>query len=204
MDTRLYTPPPAWHLRPVRFTRCILIALVPLSALPAEKAEKPVGRTAHQRFNPTLEEQQALVFDTRQGATGGGRSFNAGNARVKDFQVNQRFAASKYQTADFQTRKSWFGNFKFGTKSADTKSASAIPNVNAAAPTKTAATKELSDGGKTAAVRSLPGRDRPYLGPESKKLDRTVDPNKPLPGWTGDKMDTLTLEQIRELLNKNK
>lgn len=194
----------AWHFKLVRFTLWTLLALAPLSALAAEKAEKRVGRSAQERFNPTLEQQQSLVFDTRSGAVGDARSFNAGNAQVKGFQFNQRFSPAKYETGDFQTKKPWFGNFKFGTKSVDTKSKSGIPNMNFAAATKTAAVKDVTDSGKTAAVRDLPGRDRPYLGPESKKIDHAVDPNKPLPGWTGDKMDTLTLEQIRELLNKNK
>jgi hypothetical protein len=200
----LYSRRAPWHSSRVRRLIPATLALVCASAFGAEPEKKVVGRSAKSRFNPTMEEQQSLVFDTRQGAVGDARSFGAGGVRTKDFQFNQRFAAAKYQTGDFQAKKSWFGNFKFGTKSVDTRSKSGIPNANAEAPVKTASTKEASDSGKTAAVRDLPGRDRPYLGPESKKLDRAVDPNKPLPGWTGDKLDVLTLEQIRELLNKNK
>lgn len=204
MVCALYTPRAACHCSRVRLLIPATLALVCASAFAAEPEKKPVGRSINQRFNPTIEEQQSLVFDPRQGAAGKGQTFNAGSAQTKSFSFNQRFAPAKYETAGYQTKKSWFGNFKFGAKSADTRGKSEIPNVNTAAATKTAATNDSSYAGKTAAVRDLPGRDRPYRGPESKKIDRAVDPNKPLPGWTGDKMDVLTLEQIRELLNKNK
>lgn len=187
--------------------RSILPALLALSCAPlfaAEKEDKPIGRSVHERF-ASPHENPHLTFDTRQGAVGNGRTFSAGSARTKDFQFNQRFAPVKYQTSEFaQTKKSWFGNFKFGTKSADTRTKSTIPNVDTPAPTSTAETKDARDGGKTAAVRDMPGRDRPYLGPESKKFDRSIDPAKPLPGWAGDKLEVLSLEQVRELLNKNK
>jgi hypothetical protein len=204
MLCRLYTREAACHLSRVRFLIPATLAFVCASAFGADPKRESLGRTAHQRFNPTLEEQQALVFDTRQGAAGNARSFNGGSARVKEFKFNQKVASSTFETGDFQTKKSWFGNFKFGAKSVDTRSKSGIPNANAEAPVKTAATKEAPGAGKMASVREMPGSDRPYLGPESKKLDRAVDPNKPLPGWTGDKLEVLTLEQIRELLNKNK
>lgn len=200
----LYRPPVACHSCAVRFLLPALLALTCAPLLAAEKKEKPVGRTLQQRFASPVE-QQDLVFDTRQGAVGNGRSFDAGTARTKGFHFNQRFAPAKYETAEFsQTKKSWWGNFKFGTKAANTRTKSEVPNANKEAATKTAETREAHDSTKTAAVRDLPGRDRPYLGPERKNLDRSIDPTKPLPGWAGDRLEVLSLEQIRELLNKNK
>lgn len=177
----------------------LLLALFAASPLLAEPAEKAVGgRTMHQRFGPI---DQSLAFDPRQGAVGQGQTFNSRSATTRSFHYDQKVAPAKYETREFAPKTSWFSKLKFWTKEAPT---TAAREGNREAPTKTAAVKEARDAGKTMAVRDLPGGDRIYLGPERAKLDRAVDPNKPLPGWTGNKMETLTLEEVRELLNKNK
>jgi len=181
-----------------------------------------LGRTMQQRFNATIAEQQALVFDTRSGAVGDARAVAPSGVRTKDFHFNQRYTPAKYETGQFQTKKSWFGNFKFGAKSAKLSPRSEIPNANTAAPLKaapmkTAPTKEAPDSTKTAAVRDLPDGDRPYLGPERKKLDRPIDPasvanwrdgqakiNGGAPVEQFETLKPLTVEDVREILNKNK
>jgi hypothetical protein len=212
-----------WHFRHVRFAfSAFLLALACLPAVAADKEDKPLGRTVQQRFNASMAEQQALVFDTRSGAAGDGRSIAAGSAQTKGFQFNQRYSPAKYEAGEFQTKKSWFGNFKFGSKSAQLSAKSEIPNANAAAPLKaapmkTATTKEAHDSGKTAAVRDLADRDRPYLGPERKKLERPLDPASVADWRDGqtvingggpiekfDSLKPLSVEDVRELLNKNK
>jgi hypothetical protein len=185
----------------VRRPSVILLALLTAPWLYAEPAEKPVGRSINQRFG-TID--QGLVFDPRQGAVGQGQSFNTRTASLNSFQYEQKVAPSKYDTREFAPKTSWFSRLKFWTKDANPKSASQVPNISREADTKTAAVKDARDAGKTMPVRGLAGGDRVYLGPERAKLDRSVDPNKPLPGWTGDKLQTLTLEEVRELLNKNK
>jgi hypothetical protein len=179
----------------------ILLALVAVPALSAEPAEKPAGRTIQQRFGAI---DQALVFDPRQGAVGNGQTFSTRNAPSGEFRYDQKIAPSKYETREFAPKTSWLSRLKFWTRDANTKGTREIPNANRQAETKTAAVKESRDAGKTMAVRDVPGGDRTYLGPERAKLDRSVDPTKPLPGWTGNKMEVLTLEEVRVLLNKNK
>jgi hypothetical protein len=208
----------------VRFTHSALVlALACVPAIAAEKKEeKPLGRTMQQRFNATIAEQQALVFDTRSGAVGDARAVEPTGVRTKDFHFNQRYTPAKYETGQFQTKKSWFGNFKFGSKSAKLSTKSEIPNANTAAPLKaapmkTAPTKEAHDSTKTAAVRDLHDGDRPYLGPERKKLDRPIDPasvanwrdgqakiNGGAPVEQFETLKPLTVEDVREILNKNK
>ncbi|HYR57014.1 MAG TPA: hypothetical protein VEO95_00220 [Chthoniobacteraceae bacterium] len=180
----------------------ILLALFAASPLFAEPADKPVGRTVNQRFGSI---DQSLVFDPRQGAVGQGQTFSTRVAQAPSFQYEQRVEPKKFETRDAPLVKtSWLSKLKFWVKDANTKSGHEIPNASRQVDTKTAPVKEARDAGKLAAVRDLPGGNRTYLGPERAKLDRSVDPNKPLPGWAGDKLDTLTLEQVRELLNKNK
>lgn len=160
-----------------------------------------MGRTLAQRFGSI---DQGLVYNPGESSVGPGKAFNARGAQTNSFQYDQKVAPSKYETREFAPKTSWFSRLKFWTKDASTSGAHEVPNVSRQADTKTAAVKEARDSGKTMPVRNLPGGDRVYLGPERAKLDRAVDPNKPLPGWTGDKLETLSLEQVRELLNKNK
>ena len=179
----------------------LLLTLFAASTLFAEPAEKPVGRSLAQRFGSI---DQSLVFDPGPGSVGQGRAFNARGAQTNTFQYDQKIAPSKFETREFAPKTSWFSRLKFWAKDANTNGAHEVPNISRQAETKTAAVKEARDAGKIAAVREMPGSDRVYLGPERAKLDRAVDPNKPLPGWAGNKLDVLTLEQVRELLNKNK
>jgi hypothetical protein len=186
----------------VRRTVPLLFTLLLAPTVFAEPAEKPLGRTLDQRFGKL---DQGLVFDPRQGAIGEGRGFQAGNAQTKSFQFNQSYNPGKYETREFTPKKSsWLSKLNFFAKAAPTEGTHEVPNLGRQAETKTAAVKEARDADKIAATRDLPDGNRPYLGPESKKLDRSVDPAKPLPGWAGDRMETLTLGQVRELLNKNK
>lgn len=218
----LYRPGVLCHWSAVRFLVLPVCVLVGLPVFAAETEDKPVGRSIAERFgSPT--KQQELVFDTRQGAVGNGRSFTAGAAHTKDFQFSQRFAPAKYETTEYATKKSWFGNFRFGSKPADLRTKSDIPNADTAAalksaPTKSAATKDAREGTKTMAVRDLPDGDRDYLGPERQKLNNAVDP-KTLADWrksgevvvdagtyvervTG--LKQLSVDDVREILNKNK
>jgi hypothetical protein len=185
----------------VRRPFSFLLALFAASPLFAEPAEKPLGRSLAQRFGPM---DQNLVFDPRQGAVGQGQTFNARGAQTSTFQFDQKVTPAKFETREFTPKASWFSRLKFWTKNASPSGAHEVPNISKQVETKTAAVKDARDASKTVAVRDVSDGDRVYLGPERAKLDRAVDPNKPLPGWTGDKLGTLTLEQVRELLNKNK
>lgn len=213
----LYTHGAACHFSGVRSLIPALLVLACVPAFAADK-EKPLGRTPQQRFNATMEEQQALVFDTRQGAVGGGRAYEAGKAQTKGFQFGKSFAAASYETGKFQTKKSWLDRFKFGTKSANVAGTSEVPGAKETYATKKAQTKDSREGEKTAAVNELPSANREYRGPERQKLDQAIDP-KTLADWrTGGEtvvrtsstveryhnLKQLSVEDVREILNKNK
>ena len=183
----------------------LLIALsAAVPSLLAEPAEKPAGRSLAQRFG-SIEQNKNLTFDPGRVSTGQARSFvTVDRVQSLTFHYDQKLLSSSFQTKEFQSKPSWFSKLKFWSRDANTSGGHEIPNISRQAETKTALVNDSQFANKTAAVRSLPDGDRLYLGPERAKLDRAVDPNKPLPGWTDDKFGTLTLEQIRELLNKNK
>ncbi len=186
----------------MRFSPPLLLALCAASSLFAEPAEKPLGRTMEQRFGKI---DQNLAFDPRQGAVNQGRTIATDSARVATFNYDQKARTSRFETREFaQPKTSWLSKLKFWVKDANVGGGHEIPNVSRQVETKPAGVKGAYDADKAMAVRNLPGGDRTYLGPERAKLDRAVDPNKPLSGWSGDKMEPMTLEQVRELLNKNK
>ena len=150
----------------------------------------------------------------------GGRTYDTGKARVKDFYYDQKAHPGSYGTRDFYgSKKNWSGDLKFAARDANTHGRYAIPNATKAADTKTAATKEAWDAAKTAPTRGLYDGKREYLGPESAKLRTPIDPasqgdwrsagreSVANSGTSVEKYSTmkpLSIEDIRELLNKNK
>lgn len=200
----------------VRLRLPLLLALAAAPALFAEPAEKPLGRTLDQRFGKL---DQGLVFDPRQGAVGNGQTFSTKSAQAPTFQYDQRTVPGKFETKEFsQSKTSWFSKLKFWSKDANLKTGREIPNVNREAETGTSAVKDAREASRTLAVRDVPGGDRAYLGPESKKLKTAVDPKTMADwrnggesvGYTGKTVERysnlkpLSIDDVREILNKNK
>ena len=145
----------------------------------------------------------------------GGRTYAAGSARTKAFQFSQKTNPRSFATRDFAGAKpAGAGRMLFATKAANTRD----PYATKTAATRTAETKESRDAGKTAAVHDLHDGRREFLGKESGKLRQAIDPAT-LGDWrkggetvsSGSSsvekystMKQLTIEDIRELLNKSK
>ncbi len=125
------------------------------------------------------------------------------SAVSKEFYIPQKVAPKTYETRDFSGKKqSWFASLKFWAKDAPVKGKYEIPNAAAAAPVKTAPTKDAREATKTAATRELVDAHRPYLGKEAEKLNRAIDPNDQ-PRWTNDLRELKTIEDVKAMLNKN-
>jgi hypothetical protein len=187
----------------VRCPLLILPALFFAPLLSAEPAEKPLGRSQAERFGSPIQ-QKDLTFNTRQGAVGDGQTYATRSAQTASFNYDQKVSLGKYETREFsQPKTSWLSKLKFWAK--DAPVGHEVPNAGKQFETSSAQVKEARDAGKTMAVRDLSDGGRTYLGPERAKLDKSIDPNKPLPGgWQGEKLEPLSVEQVRELLNKNK
>jgi hypothetical protein len=172
------------------------------------------GRAGSQRGAEVMILDKYKSFDPSRSAVGG-RTYTLSTAQTKTFSGSKNAAVSPYRTGDFYGSKSaWSGERKFNTKQAATGS-----YATRQAQVKTASTNTAWDAGKTAAVRDLPDGQREYLGPESKKLRNAVDPAS-MADWrsgggetvvnTGKSvekystMKQLTVDDIRDLLNKNK
>lgn len=146
-------------------------------------------------------------FDTAQAASGGGRSFGAKSARSKSFGFEQKFSAGEFRSKEFSGSKSaWMGNFKFSSKEANTRGKYEVPNAGRQVNTKTMPVVDAREGSKAMPTREFAGQ-RPYLkrGPSQDRFDRegtTPMDNRPV-GWSGT-LQPMTIDDVRELLNKNK
>ena len=177
------------------------------------------GQVGSKRGAEIFAADKYKTFDPTRNSVGG-RTYDTGNARVKDFYYDQKAHPGSYAARDFYgAKKDWSGDLKYAARDANTRGKYDIPNATKAADTKTAATKESWDAGKTAATKGLHDGQREYLGPESKKLRTPVDPAT-MADWRNGGRETvvnsgtsvekyttlkqLTIEDIRELLNKNK
>jgi hypothetical protein len=128
--------------------------------------------------------------------------FQVRGANTNSFYFQQKFQPKGYQTQSFETKGSRYTDFKFSTKDAQTKSFE-----TKAAPVKTAPVKDAREGSKTAATREFSDANRTsaFKGRNQALFDKEgpAAQSKIGPSWSGD-LKTLTVEDIREILNKNK
>ena len=159
-------------------------------------------------------------FDPSRSGVGTVREFGTGGARVKDFAGQKTARTGNFLTRMFPGSKSKAGTDReFSTGEAHARGKYEIPNADTEAARKTAETKDVHDRDKIAATRDLHDGDRPYLGPESKKLNQTVSAQEMADwrkggsesvsygGTTVERMGNLkqlSIDDVRELLNKNK
>ena len=157
----------------------------------------------------------SMSFDTRQAgvsrsfeagrASDSGRSYESGraNAGGKEFRIEQKSLTKDFPSKDFAGAKSsWFSRLNFFTKKADPKGKFEIPNASNAPGTKTVPTNVARNADKTMETRGLPDV-RPYLGKEADKISKPLDPTN-LPRTSGEMHEIKTIDDVRELLNKNK
>lgn len=143
------------------------------------------------------------TFDVNGTPGFGSRGFQTTGSRVKEYQYAQRASTGTFRTKDFaDARSARVAEKKYATNDARTNSYGG-PNAGKAYDTPSAPTREARESGRTAAVRALPGGDRPYLGPEAKKKDLALDPSN-LPREYSEFRELKTIDDVRELLNKNK
>lgn len=179
------------------------------------------GDVRSQRGAEILVPDYTREFDPNRSGVGAARKFGTGGARVKDFNFQQKVGAEGYVTRDFRGAKAnAAAERKFATADANAKGRYTIPNADQRVCDKAATTKALWDGTKVAETRDLHDGKRPFLGPESKNLSKITDP-KEMANWraggggeqvtygngTVERLGTLkqlSIDDVRELLNKNK
>lgn len=186
---------------PVRSFPSLLVFAALATAAFAQEQE----RTLVERI---MKRDENLTFDIRQGSTSS-KSYSPGQARVKEFGFSQGFRtkdfnAKQFRSKEYASKSAWMGDMRFQAQGANTSGKYQIPNLEKQAGNKTAAVKDSSDAEKAANVRAYAKGDRPYLGREADKMKQSLDKNNPPVGWQGTALKPLSIDDIREMLNKNK
>lgn len=134
---------------------------------------------------------------------GRANQFQTKAARSDTFYFQQKFQAKGYAAREFKSKGWWAGDFKFSTKAAGTKGKYEIPNSTNAVFTPVKPVQDAREAGKTMSTRDLPDGSRPYLGREARKMEKPLDPTN-LPKITNAMRELKTVEDVKELLNKNR
>jgi len=175
------------------------------------------GDVASKRGAEVLVVDPTKTFDPTRSGVGTARSVATGGARTKEFNFDQKARPGNFLTRAFSGSKSnTAAERSFVTGEAGTRS---YNTGEAPDSTKSAATRKLWDGSKIAATRNSSDSTKPFLGPESSKLRNAVDP-KTMADWRSSGVEAvsytehtversstfkpLTIEDVRDLLNKNK
>jgi hypothetical protein len=201
-ETRVKTP------RPVRSAPFFAFIALGIAAVAEELPSTPTR--GQQLFGPV---DQSREFNMKQ-MFRFGRSksdFQARDANTNSFYIQQKYQAKGYQTESFRTKSAWDGNFKFSTKDAprqksfDTKSApvktAAVKDAQMV--DKKAATREFAPGNKTSTFK---GRNQALFDKEGPAAQAKVGGGslfREPQSWSGN-LKTLTVDDVRDILNKNK
>jgi hypothetical protein len=245
----LYAEPNLWHHCTVRFPLPIaaLAALAFVGcATTQQKATRQAAKAEQKRIadNTRANEQRRMTdienrqvnsargaqildyspdqtFDVNHATSAAAHGVaTTGKAHSKDFYSDRQMRIDAYQTRNFYDSKpNQAAQRNYATGEANTKGKFLNLFAHKKADTRTAATKEAWDANKGAPTRPLTDGRRPYLGPESKKLNRPVDAAE-LANWrnggsesvgytdtTVERVSTmkqLSVDDIRDLLNKSK
>ena len=171
------------------------------------------------------------AFNLGSTVKGSSRSYGTGSANVKEFNYEQKVRTKSYAARDFWGAKpSAFTDQRFATRAARTSGNYEIPGATKKAETKTASTKAAREADLAMEVRTLSDGSRQYLGKEKKKMETPLDPREAAK-WQGSsgmataggeigestggrkyvtpveqfgQMKEISIQDLRELLNKNK
>lgn len=145
-----------------------------------------------------------LTFDTRKSASSASRSFSSKSATSKSFLFKQKGLAKEYRAKNFAGSKSaWMGDFKFAARQANTRGKYEVPNATRQANTKTMEVADARESTKGMPAREFAKSHRPYMGREADKMKKGYAPGEQPEGWSGE-LSVMTIDDVRELLNKNK
>lgn len=146
-----------------------------------------------------------ITYDTNQSSFG---ARSAGPTKVvKSGEFNTRtFLSKEYISKPYAgtEKRSWFASLFFPAKNASTSGKYEIPNATQPYGTKDAPTREARDAAKVAGTNAFVQSDLQYL--RRNRFDTSIKaaPSQGAPvGYTGD-LRPMTIDDVRDLLNKNK
>ena len=183
---RLYTGLFLWNQSIVRFWLMIPAIVLLVSYACAQETEARIQKIMNPDRNSTSYLQDKSFY--------GGKSFQqTGQAYTKDFHYTGHYAPKDYSTRSWFGASSYSATGKFKTGEANTKGNYEIPNTTKKVGSKTAGTKESSYSGKSFAIHDYETREYRAKGKSQAILDQEKKDQK-----------AMSVDQVRELLNKNK
>jgi len=151
--------------------------------------------------------------------TGFGREFNgqkafngSGRVNLKSFYFSERFQAQEYLTGAYYGQQTfWRGDFQYRTKEANTEA-----NENVRRMQRDFATREVDTVKDNQTARDAAksphdsgrkswdsGKSTAVIGRSQARFDKEGLAGQQKAGWTGDLTEIKTVEDIRNLLNKD-
>jgi hypothetical protein len=186
---RLYTGGFPWDQLNVRFSPVIPVIFLCCAVARAQDMSPRWNSIVNPDKDPTTSMQKKTYY--------GGKSFQqTGPAYTKDFYYTEHYSPKSFSTRSYYGATP-YSTGKFATNGANTKGEYEIPNAAKKADTKTAETKESSDSRKLYATRDYTTRE--YRGSEAQHLKTSLK-GEPEVG----SLKPMTVDQVRDLLNKNK
>jgi len=158
-------------------------------------AASAMAQQQESRMNQILNQEPSGIIVEKDRTFYGGKSFGGvSNARTKEFYYNARYTPGAFQTKEFANARPWWkGGTLFQTKSANTSTRYLANDKNKKAEVKTARTSTARESGEnfdTAAYDTDPFRAK---GKRQSQLDEERKAMTPM-----------TIDEVREMLNKNK
>jgi hypothetical protein len=186
----------SWHWFSVRsLIAPVLVALLSVSLHAQEQDRKLYDRIT----KPNMEQS----FNLQNAAGGSSKSFGTKSANSKGFYFQQKANTGTFRSKEYTgTKTAWMGDFQFGTKTARTKDYATKPAATKAAPV-----KDARESGKGAPTKEYVDQQKEFTrrGRSQDRLDAeggVPKDGKPV-GWDGN-MKPMTIDEVRELLNKSK
>lgn len=165
------------------------LALAFAASAPSARAQEQEKKLTQRLMNPDM----TLQFTPENKTFGGGKGYTdpkRGNAVVKDFYFTQRFSPKGFETKKFRSKSFWKGDFKFDTKPANVKTSRDAGKVFE---TKNAEVKDARESGKKYGTSTF-AETRAHI--ERGKAQGAIDAEQ--------NKGPKTIDDVRELLNKNK
>ncbi len=144
-------------------------------------------------------------FDAYNKGFNGGKAFSGGGtATVKDYSLLKNFRSKDYLTGAYSGDKGfWMGDFKYATREADTEGRGAAARARKQEfSTKAMPVKDLHDGSKTYASRTVATKAVEWRGRSQDKMD-VQGPEAQNTIRDGTFTELKTIDDVRDLLNKN-
>jgi hypothetical protein len=135
----------------------------------------------------------------------GAGKVEARSASAKKFRYTQKVRSKKIGAREYRAGKgAWGGDFLFETGAAKTEGAYHTSKINSEYANRKLKSDTAKESEKSAETSSSPDAEREYLGREAARIKSSGKGDQPISsGWQG-KLRVLSIDDVRELLNKSK